>query len=66
MSVIDYTAVVTIRQRFENLEQDLMEAVYEFPVDARVLSHTQGIDHSRYYFVIASNLVFYLCISSRG
>ena len=33
VKVIDYTAEVTLQQRYENQEQDPIEAVYEFPLD---------------------------------
>lgn len=34
--IVDFTAEVTICQRFENVEEDPIEAVYEFPVDPKV------------------------------
>lgn len=36
IKIVDFTAEVTIRQRFENIETDPIEAVYEFPVDPKV------------------------------
>ena len=36
VSIVDYTAEVTIRQRFENVEKDPIEAVFEFPVEPKV------------------------------
>lgn len=39
ITIVDFTASVTIRQRFENVEKDPIEAVYEFPVDPKVACH---------------------------
>ena len=36
IKIVDFTPEVTIRQRFENIESDPIEAVYEFPVDPKV------------------------------
>ena len=47
--VIDYTAEVTIKQRYENQEKDPIEAVYEFPLDpeAAVVDFYAEIDDKR-------------------
>ena len=43
IKIVDFTAEVTIRQRFENIESDPIEAVYEFPVDPKVRARAPWI-----------------------